>query len=196
MQASTETRSARNSPAGDVSSTADDRSNLRDEERGPLPPQEITRFSSNGDSSSHGSEDLQHLHHAPADGFVKRKASQILEALSVHSRGDETVPLSPLLIELVDAYARSAIANDIRAETEANELAANSTATPDVALETRVLRGRKRASLWTQFRILSGRAFKNLYRDPALLAFHYLASIALACEHPALSHWQHHAANW
>jgi hypothetical protein len=51
----------------------------------------------------------------------------------------------------------------------------------DVA-EVSELRGRKRASWSTQFRILSGRAFKNLYRDPALLAAHYLSSIALACE--------------
>jgi len=42
------------------------------------------------------------------------------------------------------------------------------------------LRGRKRASWGTQFRILSGRAFKNLYRDPALLAAHYISSVALA----------------
>jgi hypothetical protein len=53
---------------------------------------------------------------------------------------------------------------------------------PDVAVETSLLRGRKRASFGTQFRILSGRAFKNLYRDPALLMAHYLSSIGLACE--------------
>jgi hypothetical protein len=42
---------------------------------------------------------------------------------------------------------------------------------------------RRRGASWpTQFRILSGRAFKNLYRDPALLTAHYLSSIALACE--------------
>ena len=52
----------------------------------------------------------------------------------------------------------------------------------DVAVESTLLKGRKRASWMTQFKILSGRAFKNLYRDPALLAAHYLSSIALACE--------------
>ncbi|KAF8173928.1 ABC-2 type transporter-domain-containing protein [Pholiota molesta] len=40
---------------------------------------------------------------------------------------------------------------------------AASGAQPDVALETSMLRGRKRASYATQFRILSGRAFKNLF---------------------------------
>ena len=53
---------------------------------------------------------------------------------------------------------------------------------PDVAAETTLLRGRKRASWGTQFRILSGRAFKNLYRDPYLLAAHYLSAIGLARE--------------
>jgi hypothetical protein len=51
---------------------------------------------------------------------------------------------------------------------------------PDVVLETSMLRGRKRASWGTQFRILSGRAFKNLYRDPALLTTHYLSAVGLA----------------
>ncbi|KAF9232949.1 hypothetical protein BU15DRAFT_90525 [Melanogaster broomeanus] len=51
----------------------------------------------------------------------------------------------------------------------------------DAAGETGMLRGRRRASWGTQFRILSGRAFKNLYRDPALLMAHYLGSIGLAC---------------
>ncbi|KAI6148278.1 hypothetical protein EDD17DRAFT_1889696 [Pisolithus thermaeus] len=50
----------------------------------------------------------------------------------------------------------------------------------DVAAETNMLRGRQRASWGTQFRILSGRAFKNLYRDPALLTAHYASSVALA----------------
>lgn len=56
-----------------------------------------------------------------------------------------------------------------------------------MAIETALLRGRKRASYATQFRILSGRAFKNLYRDPALLAAHYLSSVGLACEFGFLS---------
>jgi hypothetical protein len=43
------------------------------------------------------------------------------------------------------------------------------------------LRGHQRASWATQFRILSGRAFKNMYRDPALLTAHYTASVVVAC---------------
>lgn len=38
----------------------------------------------------------------------------------------------------------------------------------------------KQASWWTQFRILSGRAFKNLYRNPMLMLAHYVVSIVVA----------------
>jgi hypothetical protein len=65
---------------------------------------------------------------------------------------------------------------------DASAGAAVSNELPDVVLETSILRGRKGASWGTQFRILSRRAFKNLYhdRDPALLAAHYLSAIGLA----------------
>jgi hypothetical protein len=94
------------------------------------------------------------------------------------------------LAALVDAYATSEIAADIKSDIElakrnagaADGARANGDELPDIAAETTLLRGRKRASLWTQFRILSGRAFKNLYRDPALLTAHYTSSVALACE--------------
>jgi len=48
------------------------------------------------------------------------------------------------------------------------------------AIETRALRGFKKASLWTQLVILSGRAFKNLYRNPMLMLAHYAMAIVLA----------------
>lgn len=101
--------------------------------------------------------------------------------------------LPPKLLALVNAYATSEIAltvkreyEEIRRETERGEegrgVLGRVNELPDVAVEMTLLRGRKRASWGTQFRILSGRAFKNLYRDPALLAAHYLSSVALACE--------------
>lgn len=40
--------------------------------------------------------------------------------------------------------------------------------------------GYRKASLWTQFTILSGRAFRNLYRNPMLMLAHYLLAIVLA----------------
>jgi hypothetical protein len=87
---------------------------------------------------------------------------------------------------LVESYATSDIAVAIRADI--NSIAhpaqgpGGSEELPDVTVESTLLRGRKRATWLTQFRILSGRAFKNMYRDPALLTFQYSASIAAARE--------------
>lgn len=143
---------------------------------------------------------------------IKRKTSQLLEAVRVGGNGSASRDLSHKLAELVIAYENSSTARHIQAEFEAVR-SANSPVllsgdsfvpgegpTPsngtindsgervgmvemrDVVGETGMLRGRRGASWATQFRILSGRAFKNLYRDPALLTAHYLGSIALACE--------------
>ena len=112
------------------------------------------------------------------------------------------VPVAPALSSLVEAYAASDIAAGIKADGEElrrevirsdNGISqrrsgngegggngAVSNDLPDVVLETSMLRGRKRASWGTQFKILSGRAFKNLYRDPALLTAHYLSAVGLA----------------
>jgi hypothetical protein len=94
---------------------------------------------------------------------------------------------------LVKFYRESNIAKEVRHEIDVAAMANglnNGTATHagdggamrDVAEESTVLRGRRRASWPTQFRILSGRAFKNLYRNPALLTAHYAAAIAIAGE--------------
>lgn len=96
-------------------------------------------------------------------------------------------PLPPKLAHLLQSYEQSEIAAAIRAEIEAFSQAPppDSGVTddlPDVAEETSALRSRQRASYTTQFRILSGRAFKNLYRNPALLAAHYASSIGIARE--------------
>lgn len=123
-----------------------------------------------------------------AGSFVKRKTSQILGALTPTSNRHEDLPISPKLAELVDKFRESEIARSASAEMEEVSRAAQQEHTavdgngvlPDVALETSLTRGRKRASYGTQFRILSGRAFKNLYRDPALLAAHYASSILVA----------------
>jgi hypothetical protein len=121
---------------------------------------------------------------------IKCKASQLLEAVAPSSSAITTndAPVTPKLAELLDSYAKSDIATAIREEGEA--FGAGQPARepgqelPDVAAKTTLLRGHKRAGWGTQFRILSGRAFKNLYRDPVLLTAHYVASIALAGEYP------------
>ncbi|KAF7789625.1 hypothetical protein EIP86_000571 [Pleurotus ostreatoroseus] len=112
--------------------------------------------------------------------FIKRKTSQLLEAIKPSSQFADK-PITPQLAELVDAFARSEIAVQLKADIDAAAAhAQDESALPDVALENDLTRGRQRASWGTQFRILSGRAFKNLYRDPALLAAHYVSAIVLA----------------
>ena len=154
--------------------------NFRDEENG-LGHQLSVRPPSGG-STAAGSLDI-------ATGYIKRKTSQLMDAVSINSRKSDTPPLAQRLAALVEAYASSDIAEEIKREVEEVRASAqtgvngNGTEggeTRDIVVESSLLRGRKRASWGTQFRILSGRAFKNLYRDPALLAAHYISSIALA----------------
>lgn len=136
--------------------------------------------------------------------YIKQRATDLLGAVTpatfpVGNGNDVKEPVSrPKLDELVKAYQSSDLAKAVQDEMKAlqDDVArgANgysnggvhvSDEPVDAVLETSLLRGRKRATWGTQFRILSGRAFKNLYRDPALLAAHYLSAVALAREYPA-----------
>ncbi|KAL0576839.1 FAD-dependent urate hydroxylase [Marasmius crinis-equi] len=115
--------------------------------------------------------------------YIRRKTSQLFDSISNQQVGEIVVP--PKLAQLVDLYEKSSIAAEIKSDTEnaiqsSNGQGNGMNETRDVAVETGLLRGRKRASWGTQFRILSGRAFKNLYRDPALLMVHYSSAIILA----------------
>ena len=180
-------------------SPSEDATNLGDEERGlasrstRIPPLSITSRASSA-SNTEETEPQTRRRSESVVGSIRRKTSQLLEAVtpSTSTRTDPA-PVTPKLAELLDAYGRSDIASSIREEGEAlrrgnlsrqTEGIIPSQQLPDVAVETTLLRGRKGASWGTQFRILSGRAFKNLYRDPALLTAHYLASIALAGASP------------
>ena len=169
------------SPGAGRSSPSITDTNFRDEENG-LGHQLSIRTPSGHSSTAAGSLDI-------ATGFIKRKTSQLMDAVSLSSHKTDTPPLAQQLAALVDAYANSDIAGDIKNEIEEVRASAHTGIngsgteggeTRDIVVESSVLRGRKRASWGTQFRILSGRAFKNLYRDPALLAAHYISSIALA----------------
>jgi ATP-binding cassette, subfamily G (WHITE), member 2 len=122
-----------------------------------------------------------------AGNYIKRKTSQLLDAISSGStKGNGGSTMSPQLAALVQAYYDSDIANAIREEINVIKQRpeqtgeSEATQTRDIAEESSNLRGRRRASYATQFRILSGRAFKNLYRNPALLSAHYISSIAIA----------------
>ena len=191
-----------------ISPTLEDHTNLGDEERGllvphavPLSVRSILSNSPDDDTELQPTRPTSATSSSSSANYVKRKTSQIYEAVVSNGvvnivggrKTDATgTPLAPDLVVLVDAYATSDIAAGIKAYGDQlrREVvrADNGDATggavsnelPDVVLETSILRGRKGASWGTQFRILSGRAFKNLYRDPALLAAHYLSAIGLA----------------
>ncbi|KAJ6544972.1 hypothetical protein DFH09DRAFT_1040442 [Mycena vulgaris] len=182
------------SPSLEPSSPSEDVTNLGDEERGLRQPQAVplsvrSRGSSSPDNDETELRTRPNSTASSSGNYIKRKTSQFLEAVSLsgssHKKGG--APLAPKLAALVEAYAESGVARHIREEGEALRRASGGRGgvgatgeLPDVAVETSLLRGRKRASYGTQFRILSGRAFKNLYRDPALLMAHYLSSVALA----------------
>ncbi|KAG6879786.1 hypothetical protein C0992_011584 [Termitomyces sp. T32_za158] len=184
----------------DESSSPVERStNLGEEELG-LRTVRTPRPSSSSNGSPDDATELRTRANSIASStgrYLRHKTSQLLEAVTSSANGANK-PISAKLAALVDAYASSEIAKGIKtemeelrtettlsdngqagAEIQARGQAGNGTLR-DVALETTLLRGRKRASYATQFRILSGRAFKNLYRDPALLTAHYVSSIVLA----------------
>ncbi|ESK86895.1 abc transporter [Moniliophthora roreri MCA 2997] len=184
VNASVESPISRDSATLEPPSPADT-TNIGDEERAagtqavplavrsqPSPPLAEHPSGANSISSSTGA-------------FIKRKTSQLLEAVSSASQRSTDTPIAPKLAQLVSFYEQSTIAADIKAEADAFKRASQGDGTSenetrDVAVETALLRGRKRASWGTQFRILSGRAFKNLYRDPALLMVHYSSAILIA----------------
>jgi len=168
------------SPTGDVTASA----SLRDEERALSPLHRET--SSHVDDETEMQVRRDGNGNGAGDGFLRRKTSQLLEIVSLSTaHGSDSGPtLMPHIASLVDSYATSEIGAAIRADIQAVAHPAQSPdgsdELPDVTVESTLLRGRKRATWSTQFRILSGRAFKNMYRDPALLTFQYSASIAAA----------------
>ncbi|GJJ08367.1 hypothetical protein Clacol_002581 [Clathrus columnatus] len=111
--------------------------------------------------------------------YLKHKTSLLLQVMSGPSKLN--APLSPELAALVEDYTKSDIAASLRSEMESllNNGGGSHTGASSIVAEN-PLRSRQRATWVTQFRILSGRAFKNLYRNPALLAAHYISSIVIA----------------
>lgn len=101
---------------------------------------------------------------------------------STRNSSPPTATLSPRLKSLVSSYSTSSIAQAIR--NEINDVATTSSTMNGngSANEENGLQSYERASWWTQFKILSGRSFKNLYRNPMLMLSHYIVSILVACE--------------
>lgn len=82
--------------------------------------------------------------------------------------------------ELVQFYLHSAMAQNLAREIEsAKERAEAASTSTESSTSTTDLRGYPTAGVLGQFWILSGRTFKNLYRDPMLLTTHYVMAILL-----------------
>jgi hypothetical protein len=179
-------RSNVNLPAGSSSQSEQGAPSRPDEEQGtPSNPEHapitIVKQKGSGDHKNFFSQGTD---------FIK----QALGASSSGSSHAEAANAHPVanLETLIQAYRQSDIAKhvaeDIASVTAANNTAGNGQtangALRDVAEESGALRGRRAASMLTQFRILSGRAFKNLYRNPALLTAHYAGAIIIARTYP------------
>ncbi|KAI0775145.1 hypothetical protein BD413DRAFT_294544 [Trametes elegans] len=182
MQAGLEPSSLESPPSEDQlrTETNEEASNLRDEERG-LARETISLHSAPGVSERTRAGSIH-----SSTAYIRRQTSRLLEAIAPSGEVSDG-PIPAKLAELIDAFKRSEIASSLEAEivevASAPAAQGNGNGTselPDVAVESNITRGRKRASWATQFRILSGRAFKNLYRDPALLAAHYISAVGVA----------------
>ncbi|KAJ8295972.1 ABC transporter G family member [Rhodotorula toruloides] len=122
------------------------------------------------------------------NGSVRSNASNGLKRFLPSSLGGTSTPSDqpappPHIARLVDAYSSSDVARSTRDEIAAAKRDAARGAgggTADGANGAMILRNYKRAGWWSQFTILSGRSFKNLYRDPMLMLSHYAVAVIAA----------------
>ncbi|QRW17704.1 ABC transporter [Rhizoctonia solani] len=103
---------------------------------------------------STSSESAPASEHTETGNYIQRKSSQLFEAFSSSPRAETPVMLPPKLAALVQSYSDSDVAGGILAE---------------------IIRLRE-----TGGAVLPESGGRNLYRDPALLAAHYLSSVGVA----------------
>ncbi|GAA5822769.1 hypothetical protein JCM3770_003323 [Rhodotorula araucariae] len=111
-------------------------------------------------------------------------ASPIKRFFAPSSSGSATPAPAPLpehLARLVEAFAASGPAQRTQREIlAAKQAGANGGRGAAGVGADESLRSYSRAGWWSQFYILSGRAFKNLYRDPMLMLSHYAVAVLAA----------------
>lgn len=117
-------------------------------------------------------------------GEIKRKAHQLLGAFTTStglSNSGTATPQQDQIPEKLASLVLASRASDDAKIVEAEISRIQSGQTPgglearDVGAETELLRGYKKASLWTQFKLLSGRAFKNLYRYVICMRLYFIS---------------------
>ncbi|OBZ84945.1 putative ATP-dependent permease [Choanephora cucurbitarum] len=98
--------------------------------------------------------------------------------------GEEAVQdgLTPHLRALNQQYEQSRIGTELREEVQQLTQQSSSSSSNEVESgdTAAVITTYKRPSWLTQFRILSSRTFKNLYRNPMLMFAHYAIAVVLA----------------
>lgn len=90
----------------------------------------------------------------------------------------ENVHIRDHLQMLIDGYKNSELCKEMKRQFSNNEHQEN-TLRRAFSLSN-ITNDSTRATWWSQFTILSGRAFKNLYRNPLLLQSHYIMSVVFA----------------
>lgn len=156
-------------PAARASTSAD-----RDPETG------FAQRAQRGQASSSSTDDERSI--TQSGKGIKMKAAKILGAFtstSGSSTPTEPAPIPEALASLVLACRGSDDMKIVEAEVHRIETGEtpNGGEQRDIAEETALLKGYEKAGFWTQFKVLSGRAFKNLYRNPMLMAAHYAVAI-------------------
>lgn len=121
---------------------------------------------------------------------IKAKAARLLGAFhhpsgtSTPSSATDPNSIPESLAALVLASRASDGAKVVEAEISRIEAGESADGVPnterDVGEEINALKGYDKATFWTQFTILSSRAFKNLYRNPLLMTTHYMVAIVVA----------------
>lgn len=119
---------------------------------------------------------------------IKSKAARVLGAFSSDDSAPGTPSSVPVIPEHLASLVLAARASDdakiVEAEIGRIEAGESPDGLPesqrDVQEEIAIIRGYKTASFWQQFKILSGRAFKNLYRNPMLMLTHYAVAVIVA----------------
>ncbi|EIW68541.1 hypothetical protein TREMEDRAFT_31917, partial [Tremella mesenterica DSM 1558] len=168
-------------PSSNIQTTVNGSStrNSLDPENGFSRPQPTSSNENENDSEDEDNvEERQNV-----IGEIKKKAQQILGAFTTSSSGMST-PTDDQIPEKLASLVLAARASDDAKIVEAEVMRIQQGLDPDgrytEGRDLGELRGYKKASWGRQFVLLSGRAFKNLYRNPLLMATHYAVAIIVA----------------
>lgn len=133
-------------------------------------------------STSANDTELATRHSSTASsGPIRRFFSSASASSSSGSATPVQAPLPTELARLVSAFASSGPAQRTQREIlAAKQGGATGGRGASGGAESESLRNYRRAGWWTQFTILSGRSFKNLYRDPMLMLSHYAVAVLAA----------------